>query len=100
MNFDEQLTRLLKEAFKEDIGDGDHTTLSCIPAVKKGRAILKIKQQGILAGMAVAEKIFTMVEPACLFTPFKTDGDIMQPGEKAFEIEAAMQTILQCERLV
>ena len=100
MSFDEQLKHLVDEALKEDIGDGDHSTLSSIPAGAKGKAILKIKQDGILAGMQVAEKIFSYKEPASVFIPFKKDGDEMKTGEKAFEIEARVHTILQCERLV
>lgn len=100
MSFDEQLQHLVDEALKEDIGDGDHSTLSSIHPDAKGKAILKIKQEGILAGMAVAEKIFRYKEPASVFTPFKKDGDEMKFGEKAFEVEARVHTILQCERLV
>ena len=100
MNFDEQLRHLVDEALKEDTGDGDHSTLSSIPADAKGRAVLKIKQDGILAGMMVAEKIFHYKEPSSIFTPFKKDGDEMKYGEKAFEVETSVHTILQCERLV
>ncbi len=100
MNFDEQLNHLVDEALKEDIGDGDHSTLSSIAADAKGKAVLKIKQDGILAGMQVAEKIFQYKEPASVFTAFKKDGDEMKYGEKAFEVEALVRTILQCERLV
>ncbi len=100
MNFDEQLQHLVDEALKEDIGDGDHSTLASIPADAKGKAILKIKQEGILAGMQVAEKIFRYKEPASVFTPFKKDGSAMKYGEKAFEVEAHVHTILKCERLV
>lgn len=100
MSYDEQLKHLIEEALKEDIGDGDHSTLSCIPVDAKGKAVLKIKQDGILAGMQVAEKIFKHKEPASVFIPFKKDGDEMKFGEKAFEVEAKVHTILQCERLV
>jgi nicotinate-nucleotide pyrophosphorylase (carboxylating) len=100
MDFDEQLQHLIDEALKEDIGDGDHSTLSVIDANTKGKAILKIKQDGVLAGMQVAEKIFHYKEPSSLFTSFKKDGDEMKVGEKAFEVEALVHTILQCERLV
>jgi nicotinate-nucleotide pyrophosphorylase (carboxylating) len=100
MNMDEQLHHLIREALKEDIGDGDHSTLSCIPADAKGTAELKIKQEGILAGMKVAEKIFFYKEPRCVFISYKKDGDRMSPGEKAFDVEASVHTILQCERLV
>ena len=98
--FDEQLAHLIQEALIEDIGDGDHSTLSCIPVDKKGKAILKIKQDGILAGIEVAHKIFSFVEPETQFRPFKNDGDVMVTGEEAFEVEAAIHTILKCERLV
>lgn len=99
-SFDEQLLHLVMEALQEDVGDGDHSTLSCIPADKQGKAVLKIKQDGILAGVAVAEKIFHMVEPSAHFNAFKKDGDEMLNGEKAFEVEATIHTILKCERLV
>ena len=98
--FDEQLEHLIKEALQEDVGTGDHSTLSCIPADKKGKAVLKIKQEGILAGMEVAEKIFRYKEAGIVFTAFKKDGDAMQAGEKAFEVVAGIHTILTCERLV
>lgn len=100
MSFDEQLHHLVDEALQEDIGDGDHSTLASIAPDAKGKAVLKIKQAGILAGMQVAEKIFSYREPASVFTAFKKDGDEMKYGEKAFEVEALVHTILQCERLV
>jgi nicotinate-nucleotide pyrophosphorylase (carboxylating) len=100
MSFDEQLNILVKAALKEDIGDGDHSTLSCIPAGARGKAILKIKQDGILAGMAVAEKIFNMQDASSVFTAFKKDGDDMKLGETAFEVESSIHTILNIERLV
>ena len=99
-SFDQQLEHLVKEALREDIGDGDHSTLAVIPAGKKGKAVLKIKQDGILAGVAVEEKIFRQVEKDVVFHPFKKDGEPMKAGEKAFEVEATVHTILQCERLV
>lgn len=99
MSFDEQLVALINNALQEDIGDGDHSTLCCIPANEKGKAVLKIKEDGMLAGMQVAEKVFSMVEPSAIFTPFKKDGEAMKYGEKAFEVEATVHTILKCERL-
>jgi nicotinate-nucleotide pyrophosphorylase (carboxylating) len=99
-NFDEQLQFLVESALREDIGEGDHTTLSCIPPEARGKAVLKIKQDGILAGMEIAEKIFRLKEPSAIFTPFKQDGDSMRDGEDAFEAEASVYTILQCERLI
>jgi len=98
--YDELLEGLIRSALAEDIGDGDHSTLSCIPATARGKAVLRIKQDGILAGVAVAEKIFTLMEPGVVFNKQKQDGEPMQYGEEAFTIEASVHTILQCERLV
>lgn len=100
MKYDEQLQHLIKNALAEDIGDGDHSTLSSIDANAKGKAILKIKEDGILAGVEVAKKIFTYVQPNILFTAYKKDGDQMKVGEIAFDVEANVHTILQAERLV
>ncbi len=100
MNFNEQLYHLLDEALKEDVGDGDHSTLSCIPVDAKGKAVLKIKQEGILAGVEIAEKIFRYKNTGSVFKAFKKDGDGMKPGEVAFEVDDSVHTILQCERLV
>lgn len=99
-HFDEQLARLIDAALAEDIGDGDQSTLSCISQGVRGRAVLKIKQEGILAGVEIAEKIFRQVDPGVSFQAFKKDGDEMKYGEKAFEVEAPVHTILGCERLV
>lgn len=99
-NFEAQLNHLINEALREDIGDGDFSTISCIPAEKKGKAILKIKENGILAGINVAQKIFSFAEPENIFIAYKKDGDEMHAGEIAFEVEASMHTILKCERLV
>ena len=100
MKYDEQLQHLIKNALAEDIGDGDHSTLSSIDANAKGKVILKIKEDGILAGVEVAKKIFTYVQPNILFTAYKKDGDQMKFGEIAFDVEANVHTILQAERLV
>lgn len=98
--FHEQLFQLVDHALKEDIGDGDHSALSCIPGNAKGRAVLKIKQEGLLAGMEVAEFIFRFREPSVEFVAFKKDGDPMVVGEKAFEVGGTVHTLLQCERVV
>ena len=99
ISFEVQLDHLIDEALKEDTGDGDHSTLSCIPPGEKGKAVLKIKEDGILAGINVAKRIFQYKEDS-VFTAFKKDGDEMKSGEQAFEIKASVHTILQCERLV
>lgn len=99
-DFDAKLYKLVDAAWEEDIGDGDHSTLSCISAGARGKAVLKVKQDGILAGMEVAHKIFRYKSPSVVFTPFKKDGDEMKSGEVAFEVETGVHAILQCERLV
>jgi nicotinate-nucleotide pyrophosphorylase (carboxylating) len=100
INFDEQLHKLIDAALQEDVGDGDHSTLSCIPANAKGKAVLKIKQEGILAGVDIARKIFQYKNPSANFILNKQDGEEMKSGEIAFEVETFIHTILQCERLV
>ncbi|HET7115776.1 MAG TPA: carboxylating nicotinate-nucleotide diphosphorylase [Hanamia sp.] len=99
-NYNHQLKELISNALKEDVGDGDHSTLAIIGPEVKGKAILKIKDEGILAGVDVAEKIFSFVEPASVLKKIKKDGDEMHFGETAFEVEAKVNTILTCERLV
>jgi len=98
--FDAQLQKLVDAALLEDVGDGDHSTLCCIPADAKGKAILKIKQDGVLAGIDIAKKIFKYKKPSSNFVQHKSDGDEMKFGEIAFEVETFVHTILQCERLV
>ena len=100
MDYNEQLEILIKSALEEDIGDGDHSTLAAISKDEEGKAVLKIKEDGVLAGMDVAKKIFRSVQPDIGFTSFKNDGDMMKYGETAFEVKAKVHTILQCERLV
>jgi len=100
MDYNQQLELLIRNALAEDIGDGDHSTLSSIPPEAEGNAVLKIKEEGVLAGMAVAEKIFRFMQPGAGFEAFKKDGDPMQYGEMAFTVRASVHTILQCERLV
>jgi len=100
MEYNEKFYHLIDEALAEDIGDGDHSTLSCTPAQARGKAVLKIKQEGILAGVEVAEKIFHYKDPEAAFNTLKKDAEVMKAGEMAFEVEASIHTILQCERLV
>ena len=100
MNYSQQLEMLIKNALLEDIGDGDHSTLASIDPAAMGIAVLKIKEDGVLAGMDIAQKIFSYLQTDIIFTPFKKDGDLMNNGEKAFEVYAKVHTILQGERLV
>jgi nicotinate-nucleotide pyrophosphorylase (carboxylating) len=98
--FDERLHLLILAAMAEDLGDGDHSSLAVIPSDTRGRALLKIKQNGILAGVEIAEKIFHTREPSTVFHLHKYDGETMQAGDEAFTVEASVSTILACERLV
>ncbi len=99
-NFNEHLHYLIDNALKEDVGNGDHSTLSCIHADARGKAVLKIKQDGVLAGMEVAREIFLYKEPSSIFSGFKKDGDKIKTGDLGFEVEASVHTILKCERLL
>lgn len=99
-SYQELLDGLILSALQEDIGDGDHSTLSCIEPSVKGKAVLKIKQDGVLAGIKVAQQIFHLMEPSAIFHAIKVDGDKMEAGEIAFDISAKVSTILSCERLV
>lgn len=99
-NYNELLQALIASALKEDIGEGDHSTLCCISADAKGTAVLKIKEAGVLAGIKIAEAVLRHRQPDVVFHAYKNDGDVMQPGEIAFEVRASVHTILQCERLL
>ncbi len=91
---------LIEIAIKEDIGDGDHTSLSCIPSEAKGKAILLVKEDGIIAGVELAEKIFKKIDYDLIFKSFMNDGDKIKKGDIIFSIEGKSQSILQAERLV
>ena len=86
-------------ALSEDIGNGDFSTLSSISPSARGKAVLKIKENGILAGVKLAQEIFHHLEPGATFTIYKHDGDVVTNGEIAFEVAASVHTILQAERL-
>lgn len=86
-------------ALKEDIGSGDHSTLSSIAPDAMGKAVLKVKEDGILAGVQLAQDIFHYLEPEATFTIYKNDGDVVKHGDIAFEVAAKVHTILQAERL-
>ncbi len=95
---DELIDALLELAFAEDIGDGDHTTLSTIPADAQGRSKLLIKEKGILAGVEVAEKILHKVDPNIKITIMLKDGAEVNPGDVAFTAEGAVRSLLVAER--
>ena len=97
---DELIDRLIDLAFAEDIGDGDHTTLSCIPADAMGKSHLLIKQEGVLAGVEVAKEIFHRFDPDLKVTVYINDGSEVKPGDIAMLVEGRIQSLLQTERLM
>lgn len=96
----EFLETLIKNAIAEDIGDGDHSSLSCIPTTANGKAQLLIKQEGILAGMEVVKKVFNVIDDSLSFEQFLFDGSDVHKGDRAFIVEGKVHSILQAERLV
>jgi nicotinate-nucleotide pyrophosphorylase (carboxylating) len=97
---EEYYNHLIANALREDIGSGDVSSLSSIDENATGRALLKIKADGKLAGMDTAERIFRFMEPEAVFIRRMNDGDIMRNGDVAFEVTGTVRTILSCERLV
>ena len=96
----DNLDELIKLWFAEDIGDGDHTTLSSIPTDAKGKQQLIIKEKGIVAGIEIAKKIFAAFDPELRMTQYLNDGDHVNPGDIAFIVEGRVQSLLQTERLM
>jgi nicotinate-nucleotide pyrophosphorylase (carboxylating) len=94
------IDEIIELALKEDIGAGDHTSLSCIPADATGVARLLIKDIGVLAGVELAEKIFKRVDPSLELTVYLKDGATVTPGDIAFEVSGSSRSILTSERLV
>lgn len=97
---DELIDELLDLAFAEDIGDGDHTTLCCIPAEEMGKQHLLVKEEGILAGVEIAKKVFHKFDPELKMTVFINDGAHVKPGDVAFVVEGRVRSLLQTERLM
>ncbi len=94
------IDRLIDLAFAEDIGDGDHTTLSCIPATAMGKSKLLIKEEGVLAGIEMAKEIFNRFDPELKVEVFINDGAEVKPGDVAMIVEGKVQSLLQTERLM
>jgi nicotinate-nucleotide pyrophosphorylase (carboxylating) len=94
------LDKFIDEALWEDVHNGDVTALATIPTDKRDRAVLKVKANGVLAGVELAVLIFKKVDPSVSIQLFKKDGDAMQSGEVAFEVECQTQALLKAERLV
>jgi nicotinate-nucleotide pyrophosphorylase (carboxylating) len=94
------LDQIIKLALNEDIGEADHSTLACVPSAAIGSAQLLIKENGVLAGIDVAKRIYEIYDPSLEITYFKKDGDKVTNGEIAFIVKGSSQSILTTERLV
>jgi nicotinate-nucleotide pyrophosphorylase (carboxylating) len=95
-----QLNQFIENALREDIGSGDHTTLSCIPENATGKAVLLAKQEGILAGTEIAREVFFHFDPAMKIDMLMPDGTRVSPGDKPMMVAGSQRSILQTERLV
>lgn len=94
------IDELIKLAFAEDIGEGDHTTLCCIPAEAEGAQKLLVKEAGILAGVEIARRIFNTFDPTLKMEVFIHDGAEVKPGDVAFIVRGKVRSLLQTERLM
>lgn len=97
---EESLHAFIQNALAEDIGEGDHSSLGAVPESTKSKARLLVKDDGIIAGLEMAEKIFNEVDPSLQLQFTKKDGDAMVKGEVAFVVEGSARSILSAERLV
>ena len=97
---DELIDDLLNLAFAEDVGDGDHTTLSTIPDSEMGKQRLIVKEEGILAGVEIARKVFQKFDPELKMTVYINDGTHVKPGDIAFIVEGKVRSLLQTERVM
>lgn len=91
---------LIELAIKEDIGDGDHTSLCCIPAEEQGRMRLLCKQEGVLAGVEIAEIVLKRLDPEMKFEQLLADGTQVKPGDVAFYVSGRLRSLLQAERIL
>ena len=85
---------------KEDIGDGDHTSLACIPADEHGRMRLLCKQEGVIAGIEIAQLVLKRLDPEMHFEQVLHDGDRVRPGDVAFYVSGRLRSLLQAERIL
>ncbi|MDO5525034.1 MAG: carboxylating nicotinate-nucleotide diphosphorylase [Prevotella sp.] len=100
LSVDELVDQLIDLSFAEDIGDGDHTTLCCIPADSMGRSQLLIKEDGILAGVEIAKEVFRRFDPEMKVEVLMGDGSRVKKGDVAMVVSGKIQSLLQTERLM
>jgi nicotinate-nucleotide pyrophosphorylase (carboxylating) len=94
------LDQIIRNALAEDIGEGDHSTLACVPEKATGAARLLVKEDGIIAGVEVAKRIYELVDPSLELVVYKNDGDQVKIGDIAFVVSGSSRSILTSERLV
>lgn len=100
MTITRQIEQLVSMALQEDIGDGDHSSLSCIPETAQGEMRLLVKQDGILCGIDVAREVLRQVDPAIEMEQYLNDGDKIAKGDVAFRLKGSAQKMLTAERTV
>lgn len=100
LSVEELNDKLIELAFSEDIGDGDHTTLCCIPADTMGESRLLIKEEGVLAGVKIAKKVFRHFDPELQVDVYIEDGAHVKPGDIAMSVKGRIRSLLQTERLM
>lgn len=100
MNYEPFINSLIDLAIAEDIGDGDHSSLSCIPPSAMGAVQLKMKQPGVLAGVLIAQHVYQRIDPAVKFEILRSDGLELTTGDIVFRAEGNTHTLLQAERIV
>lgn len=98
--FDKEIDLIIKNAVREDVGEGDHSSLACIPENAKGRAKLLVKDKGILAGVEFAKRVFNYIDKNLVMEPVLKDGDTIKKGDIAFYLDGSSRSILKAERLV
>jgi len=91
---------LIEIAIREDIGNGDHSSIACIPSEQTGKAYCIAKEAGVIAGVELARKLFHKIDPNLVYAPFKKDGDLIEKGEHIFDVSGSDISILTAERLV
>ena len=98
--FNTELDLIIKNAIREDVGDGDHSSLACIPFSAKGKAKLLVKDEGVIAGVEFAKMVFNYVDPNLKVETLIEDGSLVKYGDIVFYVEGSSQSILKAERLV
>src|SRR5690606_26042906 len=98
--FNTELDLIISNAVREDVGDGDHSSLACIPDTARGRAQLLVKDTGIIAGVEFARKVFRYIDPDLEMEVLINDGSPVKFGDVVFVVKGSSQSILKAERLV